>query len=121
MATNLNKTGEIVKAARKAKHLTQADLAEKTGLTDSYISMIETGRKKPSTEVLGKLADVLDISMDKITGNATEKWRDEISRSELILRDCDSYEYEVIIGLMESAKKVLCQNALLFNRDEDLW
>jgi len=41
---------------RKDKKLRQNKVAEAVGLTQSYLSLIETGDKTPSIEVIGKLS-----------------------------------------------------------------
>lgn len=50
----------IVKA-RKAKNLTQKQLAERTGIDQSDISKIENGNANPSLSTLKRLADGMDM------------------------------------------------------------
>lgn len=47
--------------ARKQKHLTQKQLAEKTGIDQSDISKIETGNYNPSLQTLKRLAEGMDM------------------------------------------------------------
>lgn len=51
----------VIVEARKAKHLTQKQLAEKTGIDQSDISKIETGNANPALSTLKRLADGLDM------------------------------------------------------------
>ena len=52
-----------LKRARKRTGLTQADLGRKAGLTGSYISMIESGRKPPPRpKVIARLAKSLGVA-----------------------------------------------------------
>lgn len=55
-----NLINAIVKA-RKEKHLTQKQLAEKTGIDQSDISKIETGNANPALSTLKRLADGMDM------------------------------------------------------------
>ena len=52
--------------ARNESHLTQKELAEKTGINQSEISKLENGTRNPSIKLLQKLANgmgmVLNIS-----------------------------------------------------------
>lgn len=48
-------------AARKTQHLTQKQLAEKTGINQSDISKIETGNANPALSTLKRLAEGLDM------------------------------------------------------------
>ena len=52
---------ETVKKLRKARGLTQIDLAEKTGINRSIIGRIESEAFKPSTDQLEALAEALDF------------------------------------------------------------
>ena len=47
--------------ARRKAHLTQAQLADKTGLAQSALARIEAGKHNPSLQTLLKLADKLDM------------------------------------------------------------
>lgn len=60
--------GKRVKTARKVKDYRQGELAQKIGITKNYLSEIETGKKLPSTNVLGILCKELQISSDYILG-----------------------------------------------------
>lgn len=55
--------GQKVKLLRKAKVLSQEDLADKSGLNRPYISAIEQGKRNVSLEVMGKLAEALEIEL----------------------------------------------------------
>lgn len=46
--------------------MNQADLADKLGLSKSYISELEQGRKKPSIEVLEKYAAFFRIPLSSL-------------------------------------------------------
>ena len=49
---------------RKAKKLTQEDIAVRTGIARSNIARIESGKYVPTIEVLTKLAFALDMKLD---------------------------------------------------------
>ncbi len=55
-----------VKDARIRKGLTQLQLAEEVGVVQSAISEIESGNLRPSTTLLVRLADVLDLDLDAL-------------------------------------------------------
>ena len=61
MTVDFKSIGKRVKANRIQHRMTQAELAEKTGMSDIYISRIETGVKSPSLGSLLKIILVLDI------------------------------------------------------------
>lgn len=56
---------EFLRSAREKAGLTQAALASRCGLTGSYISLLESGRKPaPSDRVVKDLAEALSLSPD---------------------------------------------------------
>ncbi len=64
-----NKTiGERIKAARKAKGLSQEQLGEKLDISFQAVSSWETGKFIPDSEHLPALAKALDISLDSLLG-----------------------------------------------------
>ena len=50
---------EFLQEARKAHNLTQAELAERVGATQSVISRIEAGKRYPSPFLAQRIASVL--------------------------------------------------------------
>lgn len=49
--------------ARKASHLTQKELSQRTGIAQSDISKIETGNGNPTLEILKRLADGMGMTV----------------------------------------------------------
>lgn len=64
-----------IKAARTDAGYTQREVAELTGISQSIIAYIETGKREPSIENLCKLIDFYEVSADWIlgTGKRIEK------------------------------------------------
>lgn len=57
-----------LRSIRQVKGLTQAELAEKMGVTQSLVAMWERGAVLPSAEKLPRLADLLGCSIDALYG-----------------------------------------------------
>ncbi|MGL4773970.1 MAG: helix-turn-helix domain-containing protein [Clostridium sp.] len=53
--------GRMVKKKRKEKNLTQLEVGEIAGISNSYISDIENGRTNPSIKSLVKICKALEI------------------------------------------------------------
>ena len=71
--------GQRLREIRKKHGMTQAELGEKTGLADKYISRIETGKADVSLDCFVKLVNAFDvqdsISYDyKVEGGELEKY-----------------------------------------------
>ena len=58
---SLSLLAEAIVSRRKALHITQAQLAERTGINRSVLSRMENGTHKPSLDQLEALAGVLGI------------------------------------------------------------
>ena len=56
--------GKKIREARKAKHITQSQLAQMIGLSDKSISAIEVGRTEPSITKMQAIASVLGKSLN---------------------------------------------------------
>lgn len=54
--------GEIINKARKDAKLTLVQLGEETDLTQGYLSNLERNKRKPSPEVLERIATTLNLS-----------------------------------------------------------
>lgn len=64
----IRKCGDILKDLRIKKGLTQKELAEKTGLTDVTIRMIELGKREGNSSTLDRLATFFNVSVDYLRG-----------------------------------------------------
>ena len=63
--------GARIRNKRLELKLTQEKLAEKTGLTETYIGAIERATSKCSIDTLAKLSQVLNISVDYLLFGTT--------------------------------------------------
>ena len=57
------KIGQQIAQLRKEKGLTALQLSEMTGLDNSNIGKIERGRYNTGIDILGKIADALDVDI----------------------------------------------------------
>ncbi len=53
--------GSAIKNLRKQKGFKQTEFADKCGLSQSYLSSIEKGRKEPTLSILKQIANTLSI------------------------------------------------------------
>ena len=76
--------GDVIYRARRRKRWSQVDLAnEAGGLSDSFISRVESGTARPSPETLRALADCLDLDFNELSVLA--KYSEAARGSEAIL------------------------------------
>lgn len=60
--------GNTLKTLRLKENMTQAQLAQKLGLTKSVISAYETGLRLPSYDILIHIAQIYNVSTDYLLG-----------------------------------------------------
>lgn len=60
--------GENVANARKKKKLSQSELAKEVGAIAVTIGRNERNEIKPSIDIARKIADILEVSLDYLTG-----------------------------------------------------
>lgn len=53
--------GKTIKRYRIQRGLTQKELAEEAGITPSYLSSLEKGKKEPSIALIKKICNVLKL------------------------------------------------------------
>ena len=100
--------GKRIKELRKNKGLTQAQLAEMSGVEPSNISHIERAATKLSLPTLIAIANVLDATLDEIVyGNLKKSSHISVSIIDNLLLDCDPSELRSIAEVIKTTKNVL--------------
>ncbi len=59
---------ERLKAARKSKKLSQAEISRRLGVTQQAVGKWETGRSTPDPGTVARLAEILDTTADALLG-----------------------------------------------------
>lgn len=77
--------GKRILELRKKKNLSQTDLAKAADVSYAQIGRYETKSTQPPAEVLKKIADALDTTVDYlINGDTDEKAKSALKDSELL-------------------------------------
>ena len=63
---------EVLRQLRKQNGLTQKDIASQLNVTTQCYQGYETGYRQPTPEMLCKLADVFEVSVDYLLGRETQ-------------------------------------------------
>lgn len=111
MDINFKLIGKRIKEVRKQRSLTQADLAELTGMSNSYISYIETAKKQASLESLVQISNALGVTVDELLcGNQLYSPTDYQTDIDLLMNDCSLLERRFIYELISVAKYIIRNN-----------
>ena len=64
-APQIRLVGQKIRQIRKSRHLTQADLAARIGITQSDLSRMENGEYKVGLDTLFRILQVFELSMSR--------------------------------------------------------
>ncbi len=97
------KIGEKIRDARKQAGLTQWQLANKIFVSESYIALIESGRRNPSMNVLSKLAEVLHLTTDHIVFDTASRGAESFTLEwQKLTENRSPEEIETALKLLQS-------------------
>jgi len=109
-----NQLGNRIVTLRKAKSWSQTQLADKVGISYAQIGRYETKGSQPPAEVLKKIADALDSTVDfLVNGDNTDKAKASLQDAEVIryFKEVDALPQEdksallrVIAGFIRDVK-----------------
>lgn len=100
---NKQAIGERIRAARKALGWTQEVLANKLFISESYLTLIELGKRNVSVDTLAALHDVLGLSADYLLFGSTVPTLDGYTQQFASLSDNrPAYEVEGAIKVVVS-------------------
>lgn len=98
------KLGQRIRKFRKANKLSQEELAEKTGISVTHLSHIETGNTKLSLSVFVEIAEALSVQADELlydTPNGKALAKQDILD---ILDSCSAREAYILKDIIKAAK-----------------
>ena len=111
--------GRRVKEIRLQRKISQAVLAERLDISVTYISHIETAKKRASLVTLVKIANVFGVTVDQLL-NGNQKNDPAEYRTELVqlVEDCTSYEKRIIYEIALATKMSIRNNKRLQHKDD---
>jgi len=104
--------GKRIQELRKQTGLTQAQLAEKIGISHTQLTRYESKGVQPPADVLERLANVFDTSIDYLVrGNKSEHVENALKDAELVK------EFKKLDQLPEDEKKSILKVVSSLIRD----
>ncbi len=111
MPVNFEIIGLQVRKARIHHRMSQAVLAERIDMSATYISHIETAKKRASLEVLVRIANVLGVTVDYLlSGNQVHDSAEYRTDLMWLIEVCTGYEKRIIYDIASATKKILLKN-----------
>lgn len=107
---NYYKIGQRIRAIRKEKGLSQAELAERVNVSTTHMSHIETGHTKLSLPVFVALARALEVRLDDLMEQPivrAEGFYEDVNR---VLDTCSQEQAQVIADVVKTLKSSMDGN-----------
>lgn len=100
--------GKRIKYYRERAHLTQIELADKSGLSRSFIGRMETGSYNASLESVVAVANALKITIGELLVDSMEE-TGSVNDSEVafILLDCSPEEEKILAKNMKDLRETI--------------
>lgn len=80
MELDLKRIGLTIKNIRLSRGFTQEQLAEAASISTEHMSRIESGASNFSISTAGRLANSLDVSLDRIVYDLPERKKETVER-----------------------------------------
>ena len=106
------KIGQQIRMLRMKSGLTQEQLAEASDLSVPYLSHIERGCKRASLETLVRVAEALDVTVDRLLSGIQPADRDAfLPDLQELLDDCSLRERRTLLEVAAALKRALREPA----------
>lgn len=103
--------GQRMKSRRKELKITQSQLAEDIGISNNYVSSIETGNETPSLDTFVRICNRLNVTPDYLLLGSMHS--NNVSQNIIdSLRLCNEYDIEFLQSYVE---KLVEKNASRWN------
>ena len=100
--------GQRIRKIRKARGISQEQLAEKIGISTTHMSHIETANTKLSLSVFVSIAEALDVRTDALLYDDPRNSITEITASvSEVLNCCDMKQAQIIAEIVKNTKQAL--------------
>ena len=100
--------GQRIRQIRKARGLSQDQLAEQVGISTVHVSHIENANTKLSLPVFIRLTEVLQVSADELLQGAAPARRQQAEEDILrLLESCDLRQLQILQDVLRSVKESL--------------
>lgn len=108
MKIDYSEIGSRIRSKRKQVGMTQASLAEASGIEPSNISHIERAATKLSLPTLISIANALNTTLDELVCGSLVKSRHiAVKNIDELLADCNADELRAITEVIKTVKDVL--------------
>jgi transcriptional regulator with XRE-family HTH domain len=100
--------GQVIQRARNEKGVSQEELSRETGITRTFLSLLENGKRFPSYDTLAKISSSLGRDLNGLLVEAKLDKHDEDFRlASLLMKLVESKDEEKLAKLAELAESLV--------------
>ena len=94
--------GRVVVELRKEQKISQTELAEQLGIHKNVLGRYERNEVLPSIEIAKRIADILDVSLDYLTGKTDIEMDKDIQKRILEVSKFDQEDRQNIFSVIDA-------------------
>lgn len=91
----------LLRLLRETSRKRQDDIAERIGISTSYLSLIEHGKKEPSREVLIKLADMYKVPFQLLVWDEDDLKRAKTPKEKELVSKMNKFMEELFFLILK--------------------
>lgn len=107
---NLQEVGRKIRHYREKKKMSQLALAEAIGVTQNTIYLIETAQSEMKLEKLFRIAEVLDVTPNKLLPGEAKTASNKFFEFEYMMKQLSEADQELIFNMVMPCMKRLLPN-----------
>ena len=107
---NLQEVGRKIRHYREKKKMSQLELAEAIGVTQNTIYLIETAQSEMKLEKLFRIAEVLDVTPNKLLPGEAKTASNKFFEFEHMMKQLSEADQELIFNMVMPCMKRLLPN-----------
>ena len=107
---NLQEVGRKIRHYREKKKMSQLELAEAIGVTQNTIYLIETAQSEMKLEKLFRIAEVLDVTPNKLLPGEAKTASNKFFEFEHMVKQLSEADQELIFNMVMPCMKRLLPN-----------
>ena len=99
--------GQRIRKYRKAQRISQEQLAERTGISITHMSHIETGNTKLSLPVFAAIAEALGVQTDDLLSDEPSGRSAAVQELNALFDSCSTKQLRILADILAYAKNAL--------------
>ena len=100
--------GQVIQRARIERGISQKELSRETGITRTFLSLVESGKRFPSYETLVRISSFLGKDLNELLIQAKlGKYDKDFRLTSLLMKLIESKDEEKLARLVDFAKSLV--------------